>query len=320
MLATRMQDSSQRRVIGIDVGGTSIKAALCDGDLQVLAHQQVPTDVSDQAALLDSLALLVTSVAGGASFDGVGFGLPSEIDQRTGRVVDSINVPIRDVPFVDEMQRRLGTRVKIDNDANVACLAEVRMGAARGARHVVMLTLGTGVGGGLVLDGELYHGAVGFGAELGHMVIDEHGPRCKGHCPNHGCLEALASASGVVYAAQQVARERPGGALARGFAAGTPPGVRHVIDGGLAGDAECIEVLERVGRHLGVALANYSNIFNPQVMVIGGGIAAAGELVLGPARTEAGRRALAPAWRELKVVAAQMGNTAGQIGAAALVV
>jgi glucokinase len=320
MLATRMQDSSQRRVVGIDVGGTSIKAALCDGDLQVLASEQVPTDTSDQAALLDSLALLVRSVAGGASFDGVGFGLPSEIDQRTGRVVDSINIPIVDVPFVDEMQGRLQAPVKIDNDANVACLAEVRLGAARGASHVVMLTLGTGVGGGLVLDGELYHGAVGFGAELGHMVIDEDGPRCKGHCPNRGCLEALASASGVVHAAEQVARESPQGGLARAFAAGNPPDVRHVIDGGLGGDPECVQVLERVGRHLGVAIANYSNIFNPQVMVIGGGIAVAGELVLGPARSEAAARALAPSWRDVRVVAAELGNTAGQIGAAALVV
>jgi glucokinase len=320
MLATSMRDSSQRRVVGIDVGGTSIKAALCDGELAVLAQEQVPTDTSDQGALLDSLALLVKSVAGGASCDGVGFGLPSEIDQRTGRVVDSINIPIVDVPFVEEMQRRLGAPVKIDNDANVACLAEVRMGAARGAGHVVMLTLGTGVGGGLVLDGELYHGAHGYGGELGHMVIAEDGPRCKGHCPNRGCLEALASASGVVYAAEQVARERPGGELARAFAAGTPPDVRHVIDGGLAGDPECVQALERVGRHLGVAIANYSNIFDPQVIVIGGGIASAGELLLGPARNEAGSRALAPAWRELRVVAAELGNTAGQIGAAALVV
>jgi glucokinase len=320
MLATHMQDSSQRRVVGIDVGGTSIKAALCDGSLEVLAHEQVPTDISSQHALLDSLALLVRSVAGGAAIDGVGFGLPSEIDQRTGRVVDSINIPIVDVPFVDEMQRRLEVPVKIDNDANVACLAEVRMGAARGARHVVMLTLGTGVGGGLVLDGELYQGSIGFGGELGHMVIAEDGPPCKGHCPNRGCLEALASASGVAYAAEQVARAHPNGGLAAAFGSARPPDVRHVIDGGLAGDAECVEVLERVGRHLGVAIASYANIFNPQVIVIGGGIASAGELLLGPARDEAGRRALAPPWRELRLLVAELGNTAGQIGAAALVV
>src|SRR5205085_9593758 len=131
---------------------------------------------------------------------GVGFGLPSQIDQRRGTVIDSINVPLVDVPVVDEMHARLGVPVRIDNDANCACIAEARIGAARGARDVVMLTLGTGVGGGLLLGGTLYRGATGCGAELGHMVVDEYGPPCQGHCPNRGCLEVLASAVGVVRA------------------------------------------------------------------------------------------------------------------------
>jgi glucokinase len=302
------------------LGGTSIKAALVSPELKMLAHAEIPTDTSSQPALLDSIERLVRRVAAGSRYAAAGFGLPSQIDQRSGRVADSINVPIVDLPFVDEMRRRLGVGVRIDNDANVACLAEVRIGAARGADHVVMLTLGTGVGGGLVLNGQLYHGASGFGGELGHMVIDENGPPCKGHCPNRGCLEALASSSGLLYAAAAVADANPRGTLAAAFAAGERLDARHVIDRALGGDADCMAAVDRVGRHLGVAIASYVNIFNPQMVVIGGGLASSGELLLAPARAEAGARALRPPWKEVRVVAAALGNAAGMLGAAALVV
>ncbi|HYX84523.1 MAG TPA: ROK family protein [Gaiellales bacterium] len=300
-----MPNSSPRPVVGIDLGGTSVKAALVSPELEILAHDTRPTDVSDEAHLLNEIERLVGAVADGNTFAAVGFGLPSQIDQRHGRVADSINVPITDIPFVREMTRRLDVPVRIDNDANVACLAEARIGAGKGRRHVIMLTLGTGVGGGMVLDGDLYHGATGYGGELGHMTIDEDGPPCQGHCPNRGCLEILASAAGVRAAALEVVGE----ALE----------ARAVIDRAEAGDAACIAALEVVGRHLGVGIANYVNIFNPDVVVIGGGLIAAGELLLGPAREEAGRRALRPPWREVEVVAAELGNDAGVLGAAALV-
>jgi glucokinase len=209
--------------------------------------------------------------------------------------------------------------VKIDNDANVAALAEARIGAGKGRDNVIMLTLGTGVGGGIVLGRRLYHGSTGYGGELGHMVIDENGPPCQGHCPNHGCLESLASAAGVRLAAAQIAADRPDGTLAKAMDGGGKVEVRVVIDGALAGDRDCIDALAIVGRHLGVGIASYVNIFNPDVVVVGGGIMAAGELVLGVAREEAGRRALRPPWREVEIVAAELGNDAGVLGAAALV-
>ena len=217
----------------------------------------------------------------------VGFGLPSQIDQRHGRVLDSTNVPLEDIDFKDEMARRLGVPVEIDNDANVACLAEVRDRRGRGLSHVVMLTLGTGVGGGIVLDGEMYRGSIGAGGELGHMSIDEDGPPCQGHCPNRGCLEVLASAIGVMAAAERSPTSGPHGGLwpaARAAATldGAPrdrprPGRRR------GGASTCSRM---VGRHLGVGIANYVNIFNPELVVIGGGISAAGELLLAPAREE----------------------------------
>jgi glucokinase len=310
-----MADSSSQPVIGVDLGGTSVKLARVAPDLTILEHRQAPTDVSDPARLLDELERLVREIAGETP-PAVGFGLPSQIDQRRGRVADSINVPLTDVSFVEEMERRLGTTVRIDNDANVACLAEARVGAARGKRDVVMLTLGTGVGGGLVLGGELYRGATGYGGELGHIVVDENGPPCQGHCPNRGCLEILASAAGLRAAAAAIAAERPGTAIAEAGGGAEP---HDVSEWALDDDADCAAALAVVGRHLGVCIASYINIFNPEVVVVGGGLMAAGELILGPARREAARRALRPPFAEVAIVAAELGNDAGVIGAAALV-
>jgi glucokinase len=314
-----MVNSSPGPVIGVDLGGTSVKAALVSADLELLSRDASPTDVSDGDRLLEEIEQLVRRIAGDSPVAAVGFGLPSQIDQRRGVVADSINVPITNVPFVAEMTARLSLPVKVDNDANLACLAEARIGAGKGRDNVIMLTLGTGVGGGIVFDGRLYHGATGYGGELGHMVIDENGPPCQGHCPNHGCLESLASAAGVRAAAAQIAAERPGGMLAKAGAAQTSVETRVVIDGALDGEQDCIDALAIVGRHLGVGIANYVNIFNPDVVVVGGGIMAAGEILLGVARDEAGRRALRPPWGEVEVVAAELGNDAGVLGAAALV-
>ncbi|HUZ84179.1 MAG TPA: ROK family protein [Gaiellales bacterium] len=305
-------------VVGIDLGGTSVKAALVSPALEILEHSAIPTDVSDQVALFEEIAGLVDRVRGSSPVAGVGFGLPSQIDQRSGTVVDSINVPLERVPFVERMRARLDLPVRIDNDANVACLAEARAGAARGRDNVVMLTLGTGVGGGLLLNGRLYRGSTGCGGELGHMVVDEHGPPCQGHCPNRGCLEVMASATGIRAAAGAIADRSPSGPLAAARAGGDDLGPRLVIERATAGDAECREALEVVGRHLGVGIASYVNIFNPELVVIGGGIVAAGELLLGPARAEAAARALRVPWSEVAVVAAQLGNEAGVVGAAAL--
>ena len=311
-----MTDSSPSPVVGIDLGGTSIKAALVSPGYEMLARHAVPTDLRSQAALMDAIERLVETVSGGKA-RAVGFGLPSQIDQRAGRVLDSTNVPLENLDFKHEMSRRLGVPVEIDNDANVACLAEVRIGAARGARDVVMLTLGTGVGGGLVLDGKLYRGSIGAGGELGHMSIDENGPPCQGHCPGRGCLEVLVSATGVMAAAQRIADEQPQGSLAAARGRGDELDARHVIGWAQSGDAEARQVLEVVGRHLGVGIANYVNIFNPELVLIGGGISSAGELLLGPARDEYQRRVLR-ATGTARVVVASLGNDAGVLGAAAL--
>jgi glucokinase len=208
--------------------------------------------------------------------------------------------------------------VFIDNDANVTTLAEVRFGAARGARDVVGLTIGTGIGGGLVLAGKLYRGHAGGGAELGHMVIDQDGPRCQGNCPNNGCLEAFASGSALGREGIEAAQQEPDSELGRAAAAGEVITGELVTQLALGGDELSRMVVGQVGRRLGVGLANFVNIFNPEVIVIGGGAMAAGELLLEPARAEMNARALRPNRDQVKVVAARFGNDAGMLGAGVL--
>jgi glucokinase len=309
-----------RRTIGVDMGGTKLLAGAVDAGLRV--HHRVQRSVTglDQAALLDAAvdAVEETRRLGGGEIAAVGFGIPCLMDQRTRTGVIAVNLPLADVPFADVMTERLGLPVFVDNDANLAALAEHRAGAARGCSEAVVLTIGTGIGGGLILRGELYRGAVGAGAELGHMVIDIDGPPCQGNCPGRGCFEALASGTALAREAQRIARAKPRSRLGRALADG------HEIAGPLVtelahdGDAAAIEALELIGGRLGVAITSLVNIFNPEVVVVGGGVIAAGELLLAPARATMAARALPPSRDLARVVAARFGVEAGMIGAAAL--
>ncbi len=309
-----------RWTIGVDMGGTKLLAGVVDSGLSVHYRAQRTLTGLDQAAVLDAAVGAVEEARTQARGEvaAVGFGIPCLMDQRTGRGVIAVNLPLADIPFADIMAERLDLPVFVDNDANVAALAEHRAGAARGAGEAVLLTIGTGIGGGLILRGELYRGAVGAAAELGHVVIDMNGPPCQGNCPNHGCVESLASGTALAREALRLARERPesglGGALADGRELAGPLVTELAHDG----DAAAIEVLDLIGSNLGVAITSLVNIFNPEVVVIGGGVIAAGELLLEPVRRVVAQRALPPSRDEVRIVAAQFGVEAGMVGAAAL--
>jgi glucokinase len=308
-----------RRTIGVDMGGSKLLAGAVDADLSVHARTQRPLIGLDQSALLDLAVDAVEEARGMADGEvaAVGFGIPCTIDQRTGRAVQAANLPLADIMFGDVMTERLGVPVFVDNAANLATLAEHRRGAAAGCSEVVMLTIGTGIGSGLILRGELYRGAIGAGAELGHTVIDINGPRCQGNCPNYGCIEVMASGTALAREAARIAGERPGSALAAALAEG------HALLGPLVtelaydGDAAALAVLELVGTRLGAALTSFVNAFNPQMIVIGGGVMAAGDLMLGPARAVVAERALPPARDEVRIVTAAFGVEAGMVGAGA---
>lgn len=274
----------------------------------------------DQAELLDAVVDGVQEVraASESPVEAAGFGIPCTIDQASGVAVQAVNLPILDLPFRDVMAERLGIPVFIDNDANVAALAEQRFGAAQGASDVVALTVGTGIGGGLVLGGEVYRGSTGAGAELGHMVVEIDGPPCQGNCPNHGCLEAVASGTALGREALALAKARPTSALGRALADGVEITGSLTTELAHDGDDTAREALELIGTRLGVGIANYVNIFNPEVVVIGGGAVAAGELLLAPARAEVARRALRPARDLVRIVSARFGPEAGMVGAGTL--
>jgi glucokinase len=306
-------------VVGVDLGGTKLLAGAVGPDLAV-HHRALRQALGlDQAALLDTCVAAVEEardVAG--EIVAVGFGIPCTIDRNTGIAVYSTHLPIVDLPFGALVSERLGLPVVVDNDATCAVLAEARYGAGRGCSNVVLLTLGTGIGGGLFLDGRLFRGRSGAGGEMGHMVIDADGPPCQGNCPNRGCLEALASGSALVReAALRVGRE-PDTPLGRAMEEGVPLSGPLVTEFAHDGDPVARASIEVIGRNLGVGLANLVNIFEPEVIVIGGGVIAAGEMLLEPAREEMLSRALAPGRDTVRVEAAAFGAEAGMIGAAVL--
>jgi glucokinase len=306
-----------RETIGVDLGGTKMAVGVVDSDQKVQYQGREPSTGLSEEKVVEELAdELLEAKQARPDVLAAGLGIPATIDRDRGLAIHAVNLTITDVPIRDLMQERLGLPVYVDNDANVAALAEFLYGAGRGARDVVLLTIGTGIGGGLILNGEVYRGSTGAAAELGHIVIQEDGPRCQGNCPNHGCVEALASGTAIAKAGKEAAERDPDSALGKALAEGPIAG-RTVTELALAGDGPAREVVAQAGRHIGVALSSLANIFDPDVFVIGGGVSVVGDLLLDPAREELRARALPPQ-NERPVKLAELGPDAGMIGAAAM--
>jgi glucokinase len=306
-----------RRVIGIDAGGTKLLGGVVDD--QMVVHHRVHRTWrgADRQETLDIFTDAVEEVRAAApDVEAIGFGIPALVEAETGVSRWSNHLPLDGMPFRDLMSERLGLPVVVDNDGNASMLAEARGGAAAGARHAVMVSLGTGIGGGLWLNGELYRGATGLGAELGHVVLQLHGPECPGDCPGIGCFEALVSGDAIGREGLRVAEGHPDSVLGRRLAADKE------IDGGLVtelahdGDALAGGVLGEIGERLGFGLVGLVNTFSPEVIVIGGGAARGGDLILGPARAVVSARALPGARDGVRIALAHYRDEAGMIGAA----
>lgn len=308
---------SGSETIGVDLGGTKMLVGVLAGTEVVYEQREHSTGQTED----ELVELLVREVEEAREarpgVTAVGLGVPATIDHDRGIAVAAVNLPLTEVPIRELVSERTGLPVVVDNDANVAAYAESRFGAAQGRRDVVMLTVGTGIGGGLVLGGEVYRGSSGAGAELGHTVIQADGPPCQGSCPNHGCVEALASGTALGREARAAAEAAPDSALGKALAAGGEVDGRAATEAALAGDETAIGVFDLIGSRLGVACATFANIFQPDAIVVGGGVIAAGDLLLEPARRELRRRALNPMNRT-PILEATLGNDAGMIGAAAL--
>ncbi len=284
-----------QRVIGVDLGGTKILAGVLDRDGSILERHEVPTPTRSQDELVEGIAAAVDRLLD-PGVAALGFGVPSVLD-ADGRSLDSNNIPLAGIALADVLGKRFGLPAAVENDANAAALAEWRLGAGREADALVMLTLGTGVGGGVVLDSGLYRGW----AELGHVVVVVDGPPCQGNCTGRGHLEAIASGNAADRAAEEL------------WGAGST--AEQLVERARGEDREALEALERIGRLLGAAIGSLVNIFGVRLIVVGGGFgAAACDFLFEPA-LETARREAVPPGRDLRIVKAELGKDAGLVGA-----
>ena len=311
-------------VLGIDIGGTNLVAGAVSTDgTELLGLETEPTRPETGAddvigrilAQAGRVRRVVQETRPGAEVIGVGIGSPGPLDTRTGVVLLTPNLGWVEMPLRDRIGDGLGLPAALDNDANCAVLGEAWVGAARGARQAVGITLGTGIGGGLILDGKLYHGASDVAGEIGHMTIDANGRRCK--CGNYGCLEAYASGPAIARRAVEA------------LAAGAESGLADYVDGDLErvtaqtvyqaahdGDPLALEVVNETAKVLGAGVANILNVFNPEVVVICGGVTQAGDKLFVPLRREVAQRAFRPAVAACRIVPGELPGTAGVMGAA----
>jgi glucokinase len=283
--------------IGVDVGGTKILSGVGDREGRIVLRREIESPQGSETQVLAALDAAIEAVLDD-DVAAIGIGVPSNLAPGTGRILQSVNLPLTDVDLLGWARRRFGLPVGVDNDGNAFTLAEWRLGAGRGTSTLVALTLGTGVGGGVILDGELYRGW----AEVGHIVVVAGGPSCQGECHGRGHLEAVASGT----AADRIARELWGESA----------DARQLVDRAEAGDVEARARLDQLGRYLGAGIGSLVNMFNPELVVVGGGFGeAAAAFILAPAQAEARAQALSPADETLRVVSAELGVEAGLIGA-----
>jgi glucokinase len=308
---------SEIETIGVDLGGTKALVGVLGGTEVLWESREASTGQTEDELVGLLVREIRAAIEARPAAKGVCLGIPATIDHDRGIAVSAVNLPLADLPIRDLVEGQVGIPVFVDNDANVAALAECEYGAAKGMTDVVMLTVGTGIGGGLVLNGEIYRGSTGAGAELGHTVIQADGPPCQGNCPNHGCVESLASGTALGREGLAAAESAPDSAIGKLLAAGEKVDGTAVTKAAIAGDETSIAVFELIGGRLGVACATFANIFQPNAIVVGGGVIAAGDLLLDPARREIRERALNP-MNETPILEATLGNDAGMIGAAAL--
>lgn len=291
--------------IGIDIGGTSIKASRVDTSGVVSESAKVPTASEDLDLLISSIVGLVSKLQARDSVSAVGVGIPGLRNSRTHAIQTSPHIPcLRGVNLEERLQKRLGIPVFTENDANAGAYGEWRCGAGKGLQHLAYITLGTGLGCGLILSEQLFRGTSGYAGELGHTVVEPGGRQCA--CGATGCIETRVSATGIV----QTAREAN--------VPGDISSAAAICNAAVQGNKAARAVFEETGRYLGMLCSNLINLLNPQAIVLAGGVMASGDLLLSAARDEVGRRAFPPSAHDCPIVQSHLWPDAGTIGAAML--
>jgi glucokinase len=314
-------------IVGVDLGGTNIAAGAMPTDgTREIAMRMIPTHAEGGAgAVVDRIANLIEEViaqtraetgAARSDFLGVGIGSPGPLDRARGVVIVTPNLGWRDFPLRDEVSSRVNLPASLDNDANCATLGEWWRGAAQGGQNVVAMTIGTGIGGGLIFDGKLYHGASDSAGEIGHTTIESNGRRCK--CGNYGCLEAYASGPAIATRARELL-EGNDDSILPSMVDGDASRItaQTVFEASKRNDAIALEVVRDTAHFLGVGISNLINIFNPDTFVIAGGVTQAGDLLFDPLRAEVRRRAFKPAVDACRILPGLLPISAGVVGAVA---
>jgi glucokinase len=310
-------DRGNGEAIGIDVGGTKINAFRVTRDGTIAERTSRPTPADDEAATLSAMVELTRALTT-PDVIAVGVGAAGLIDAKEGVLRFAPNLAWRNLPIAERMRDALGLPCQVDNDASMAAYGEFRFGAGRGYRHLLLVTVGTGIGGGIVADGRLFRGANGFAAEIGHTIVEPGGPLCG--CGNRGCWEQVAAGRAIDRMGREEAREHEHSIL-RSLAGGDPDEVTGelVTRAAKQGDDAAKEILAEAGRRLGQGIAGLVNILDPQVVVVGGGAIVAGDLLLDPARAAFLEAVEGPEYRpRVPIVPAELGNDAGAVGAATL--
>lgn len=294
-------------LIGVDLGGTNIKAGLVDDTGQLIEKLSVPTEAHlGKDRVIENVCAAAREAAGGTKWKNigaVGVGSPGPLNHRTGIVITTPNLGWENVPLADEVASRLGVKVFLENDANAACWGEYWVGAGKGCGSMVLLTLGTGIGSGIILDGCLWRGSTGAGAEMGHMVIDCDGEECV--CGNRGCLEVYASAPATVRRFLRMKGDVSSDVTAD-----------MIHKEALAGNVTARQALEETGRYLGIAVANIANVLNPEIVLFSGGLAGAADILIPVIREEVLHRAFDVVTVNLAIATGAIPDDAGVIGAA----
>lgn len=306
-------------LIGIDLGGTNIKGALLDRDGHTLQKIRISTeaDKGPQEVVSRIVQVIMELIQWGqvpnGDVAGVGIGVPGQIDYQEGKVVFAPNLNCHDLPIKAMLEEKTGLPVFLDNDGNVAALGEMWSGAGMGYKNIVAVTIGTGIGGGIIIDGRLLRGVSGSAGEIGHMIIKEDGPLCN--CGKSGCLETMTAAPAILREARSAIRDGKKSLLADY----EHLEAKDVFIAAGSGDLVAQEIINRSAYYLGIAIANLINLLNPEVVIIGGGVARAGDILIDPIRLTAMDNCLEVAGKAARIVPAQLGNDAGCIGAGALV-
>jgi glucokinase len=315
--------SEKRVAAGVDLGGTKIHTVIATADGSVLGEDRRPTEAAQGPDVV--VARIAASVRAAVeragipieAVAGVGISSPGPCDPKRGVVTDAPNLPgFHDIPITRLVSEALSLPVLLENDANAACYGEYRFGAGRGLRHIVYVTLGTGIGGGIIIDGKIYEGASGAAGEVGHIVVDHDGPPCN--CGGRGCVEALASGPAIARAAAAAIAEGRSPMLAE-LVGSAQPTAELVHEAALKGDETAREIISRAGYFLGLGLVGVLNCLNPQALILGGGLLGLGDLYLGPAISTAGSGAFEQIMADVTITMAALGERSGALGAAALV-